>query len=928
MGSITELHNLGQSLWYDNIQRRLIENGELEALIQAGEIKGVTSNPTIFNNAISKSIDYDTALKPLAWSGWKAEDIFWQLAVEDIQAAADLFLPLYQQSKGMDGYVSLEVSPLIANDTAATVEAAKVLWERVNKPNLMIKIPATKAGIPAIRQTIAAGINVNVTLIFSLERYEAVMEAYLSGLEDRVGKSLPIDSIASVASFFVSRVDTKVDGMLKEMILGNPAIKSDLLPLFGKAAIANAKMAYSLFLRTFQTDRFKQLEKKGARKQRPLWASTSTKNPEYRDVIYVEELIGDHTVNTLPPATLDAFRDHGIASITIDKEPAKVEKTFQYLENVGISMQKVSTELEEEGVNSFADAFGSLLNSIETRRTKAVKELGPLGKNVLEIIENLENQDVINRLHNHDASLWVEDVKAQEEIKQRLGWLIAPTEGKKHLKQYEELRDSCLKKGIRKALVLGMGGSSLAPEVFSLVFSNAQENKAHSLELSVLDSTDPDQVSVAVDKFPPGDTLYILSSKSGSTAEVNAFFRYFWSLSENQLGRDAGDHFVAITDPGTSLEKLAKEHHFTNIFYGDPTVGGRFSALTAFGLVPATLAGVDVERLLNRAEIMKGQCLQGIPYSRNPGLLLGSLIGYWADHGRDKLTLLSDSEISSFGSWLEQLIAESTGKQGKGILPIVNEPLVDAHDYGDDRVFVYLRISGSLDGFSDNLIMAGQPVIILPLVDLYDLGSEIFRWEMAVSLACVSMKINPFDQPDVQFNKSLTQQMITDYENTQSLIEDAPIWNNDHFKILGKKWSGFSEYKNITEVLESFISEARKGDYIAINSFIPRTSKNEEILAKLREKLLLETKIPTTLGFGPRFLHSTGQLHKGGANTGIFIEITQDPQKDINIPGENMTFGILERAQALGDFKALQERGRRIIRIHAVTSHLDEITLS
>jgi len=362
--TINKLTALGQSIWYDNIQRKLLENGELEGMIERGEIRGVTSNPSIFQNAIAKSNDYDAGLLPLAREGKKAEDIFWHLAIEDIQRACDLFRPLYDSTNGGDGYVSLEVSPYLANDTDATIKQAQELWDRVDRPNLMVKIPATREGIPAIRASIAAGININVTLIFALDRYTAVMDAYLAGLEDRIAKGLPIQQIASVASFFVSRVDTKVDPRLPE---GSP--------LRGRAAIANAKLAYDSFETIFTSPRFATMKARfRARAQRPLWASTSTKNPNYPDTLYVDTLIGPDTVNTVPPATLVAFIDHGVVKPTITLGLEEAQTLFADLKAVGISMSTVTQELEEEGVKAFADAFTSLLDAIEERRKTAVSE--------------------------------------------------------------------------------------------------------------------------------------------------------------------------------------------------------------------------------------------------------------------------------------------------------------------------------------------------------------------------------------------------------------------------------------------------------------------------------------------------------------------------------------------------------------------------
>jgi transaldolase len=374
MNTAQELFAAGQSIWYDNIQRGLLKNGELAGMIRRGEIRGVTSNPTIFMIAITKSHDYDDSLAPLIEAGLPDEDIFFQLAIEDIQAAADLFLPLYQQSGGGDGFVSLEVSPYLANDTAKTLAQAKQLWQRVDRPNLMIKIPATKAGIPAITAAIAAGVNVNVTLIFSRQRYAEVMDAYLQGLEQRAAAGLPVDTIASVASFFVSRVDTKIDARLQELVQAGGAPAQQAGTLLGKAAIANARLAYADFQQVFTSERFEKLKAHGARVQRPLWASTSTKNPAYRDVIYVEELIGADTVNTVPPQTLTAFLDHGQVRPSLEEDLDGARQALAGLEALGVAMAQVTAELEDEGVRSFSDAFTVLLKAVALRRQTAAAD--------------------------------------------------------------------------------------------------------------------------------------------------------------------------------------------------------------------------------------------------------------------------------------------------------------------------------------------------------------------------------------------------------------------------------------------------------------------------------------------------------------------------------------------------------------------------
>jgi len=879
--SIKKLTNLGQSLWYDNIQRKLLETGELKAMIERGDIRGVTSNPTIFQNAIAKTNDYDAALIPLAWAGWDAEKIFWQLAIEDIQQACDLFRPLYDETKGGDGYVSLEVSPYLANDTEGTAKQAKELWDRVNRPNLMVKIPATKEGIPAIRQTIAAGINVNVTLIFALDRYAAVMDAYLAGLEDRVAENLPIQQIASVASFFISRVDTKID----------PRLPADSA-LLGKAAIANAKFAYDAFESIFTSPRFATLKARfRARAQRPLWASTGTKNPKYPDTLYVDTLIGPDTVNTVPPATLDAFRDHGNAKMTITQGLEEAQTHFAELKALGISMSTVTKELEDEGVKAFADAFKTLLDAIEDRRTNALASIAPLADSVAKRLATLEKDSVPARIWQHDPTLWTNDPAGQAEIKIRLGWLNSVNDARKRLEGYTSFAKQVHDEGIDRVLVIGMGGSSLTAEVLSSLLAAA--NIEAKLSLAILDSTDHQQVKLAFENYPPEKSLYIVASKSGGTAELMAAFDYVWKLSNGN-----GSRFIAITDEGTSLVTLAKERGFRKVFNPDPNVGGRFSALTDFGLVPAALLGMDIEKLLASAE--KISSVSTSTYS--PGFALGALLGESALAGRDKLTVLADAPVSALAGWVEQVIAESSGKNQKGILPVALEPLGAPEIYGDDRLFVYLRNNGELDASVAALKTAGFPVVELPVTNPYDAGAEFFRWEIAVSVACHILGINTFDQPDVQDSKLRTIAKIKDYQSTGKLAEIDLV-----------------DGKDAKAALQKFLADAKAGNFVTINAYIPRNSEMVEVIQKLRVAIREKTGCPVSAGFGPRFQHSTGQFHKGGPNKGFFIQVVYDAENDFDIPTQGLTFGTLIRAQALGDYEALLAAGRKAIRIRLST---------
>lgn len=888
---IRELTALGQSLWYDNIQRRLLNNGVMAGLISRGEIRGMTSNPSIFNQAIVNSKDYDSALAPLAWCGWDAEKIFWKLAFDDIKTALDLFTPLYQKTKGSDGFVSIEVNPFFANDTEATIKQARDLWNEINRPNLMIKIPATPQGLPAIRQAISEGINVNVTLIFSISRYQEVMSAYLEGLKDRLKDGKPVGQIASVASFFVSRVDTKIDPLLHE----NSYLR-------GKAAIANSKLAYLAFKEVFFSDEFEIMKSAGCQIQRPLWASTSTKNPYYADTIYVDELIGENTVNTVPPATLDAYRDHGKANLTINRDLDQAQAIFPSLKSEGIFIEQITQELEIEGVKAFQVAFEGLISGIEKRRIEALQQFGTLQPHYQKRIYKIIKNQVIQRIFNMDPTLWTSDPAQLDGIRDRLGWLSLPNQPLTELDKIQSFFTVLKNEGFSHYILIGMGGSSLSSEVLSLIFPEDAE------KLIILDTTAPDEIRAITQTFPIEKSIFIISSKSGGTVEVNSLFELFWEKINN-----SGNQFIAITDPGTTLEKLALEKHFRKIFLADPKVGGRFSALSPFGMVPASILGLELKKFIKNSKLMMELCSPVNAIEDNPGIVLGTLIGQAAESGKDKLTIITDRELSSFGTWLEQLIAESSGKQGKGIIPIIDEPLMDANKYGWDRFFVYLRKTGSHDIFMKNLQELGHPVFSLEMEDNYEIGSEFYRWEMATAIACHILGVNAFDQPDVQGSKDITREKIALFLENKPMEKGQPVWRGDDCMIYSNvPLSG----ENINSIVNNFLGEKYQDGYIAINAFLPQFQEVTDTFQLLRKSILEKTSCATTLGYGPRYLHSTGQLHKGGKNSGIFLMITSEPDQDIKIPGNQLTFGVLNLAQAVGDYEALLTKGRKVLRLH------------
>lgn len=917
MSNNTELYLLGQSLWYDNISREIINNGELKKMIDDGDVYGVTSNPSIFMKAIANTNAYDDAIQPMAISNWAPVDIFWQLAVEDIQAGADILSELYTNANKSDGYISLEVDPNIADDTEATIADVKRLWNWVNRPNLCVKIPATKAGIPAIRQAIAAGINVNVTLIFSPERYKEVMDAYLSGLEDRLAAGEPIDHIHSVASVFVSRIDAMVDPMLREYADNGSPMSESAFGFIGKTAVANSRYCYKLFKEVFGSDRFKNLEAAGAKVQRPLWASTGTKDEAYSNTKYIDELIAPQTVNTAPPHTLAAYKETGAVAFSVEGLEDEAENLLNNLGKFGVDMNEVYETLEAKGVKSFSDAFAQLMDVISTRKEEMQAQIGDLAGNTAEQIHHLMESQAPRRMAEMDPTLWTDDPEGQEEIVRRLGWVDAPWQVMELVPTVNQIAKDAVEDGYTHCTLLGMGGSSLAPEVERLTLGIGEVDGKPGLDLAILDSTDPGQVKECTERAPIKNTLFVVASKSGSTAEVHAFMEHFWKKAVQELGEEeAGNNFVVVTDPGSMLIPIAEERNFRAVVISDPNVGGRFSAMTAFGVTPAALMGFDVEELLSRAQKMAAQCKPEVPAGRNPGLVLGALIGQASLQGRDKLGIITDPAFASLGSWLEQLIAESSGKEGKGIVPIDGEPVVIPPASEKDRLYVYVKYDGTKDGVVKQLRSVGHPVLVIDVACTKELFAEFYRWEVAISYACMLLGVNTFDQPNVQLSKTLTKDYIKKYHEEGALDLGEVLWENEKGAVYGQSFEGLSECENLKEVIAGFTALAGEGDYIAINAYLPRNEKMTEMMEGLRTAIAHHTQRAVTLGFGPRFQHSTGQLHKGGKNNILVLYITADPEVDFEVPTQNMSFATLEMAQALGDLNANFNVGRRGIRVH------------
>jgi transaldolase/glucose-6-phosphate isomerase len=885
---LARLTEAGVSVWLDQLRRSMIESGELERLRDEYCLRGETSNPAIFEKAILGSDEYDEDIERLARDGVDATGIYLDVAVRDVQAACDVMRPVWDAAEGADGFVSLEVEPSLAHDTEGTLASARELWRRVDRPNVMIKIPGTEAGIPAIEQATADGINVNITLLFKVESYEAIAEAYVRGMERRheAGQSLDIHS---VASFFVSRVDTEVDKRLEK--LGREDLR-------GGAAIANAQAAYQSFKRIFHGDRYARLLAAGAPVQRPLWASTGVKDPRYAETKYVDGLVAPETVNTMPLQTLLAVAEHSEIDLgSADRDPGPV---LAELADAGIDMSDVTDTLLRDGIAKFIEPFDKLIAGVEsireavlTGRPKTIESSLPedLEGPIAARAKQAQDEDVARRIWRKDASLW----GGGPEIDNRLGWLTVLDPMLEHAAELRELADQVRADGFTDVVLLGMGGSSLGPEVIRRSFGEIDRG----LRLHVLDTTDAAAILALERSLDLSKAFFVVSSKSGGTVETLSQMKHF----HERVGGN-GSQFAAVTDPGSPLVDEARRRGFRQVFEADPNIGGRYSVLSHFGMVPAALMGVDVEGMLQSAQEAEAACNSFDSTATNPGLWLGAALGEAALRGRDKLTFVVSPRIASFGLWVEQLVAESTGKHGKGALPVAGEPLGEPDVYGDDRMFVYLRDADqpdeALDAATKALADAGQPVITVATDGPEGLGRIFFFAEFAVAVAGWALGINPFDQPDVQEAKDNTAKVLA--------APDPPRVD-----------------ATTDPALRALLGRARPPRYVAVMGYVQPSEELDAAIDELRATIRDATRATTTFGYGPRFLHSTGQYHKGGPANGLFLQLVHDGGEDVPVPDAGYTFDELKNAQATGDVLTLRDHGLPVERVRLEGDPVDAV---
>ena len=642
---------------------------------------------------------------------------------------------------------------------------------------------------------------------------------------------------------------------------------------------------------------------------------------------YVEELIGPDTVNTMPPRTLAAFRDHGCVRASLMEDLEGACDTMRALAELGISINETAEALRAKGIELFAAAFRKVLAAVEAQsraggaariQRRATWVLPPpLEAAVKDSFAEWQGQAKVRQLWARDATLWTGGDEAQW-----LGWLGITNWQLAHAERFARVRE--LAQSFSHVLVMGMGGSSLCPEVFKLTFGQFPGFPV----LHVLDSTDPAQIRSFEERIDLTRTLFVVSSKSGSTLEPNIFKRYFFARVAERLGRqEAARRFIAITDPGSKLQQAAEVEGFRHVFAGWPDIGGRYSALSDFGLIPAALMGIDVPKFLGRTDKMVSACLPSVAADENPGVVLGTILGVAAKtFSRDKMTIVASPGVFDLGAWLEQLVCESTGKDGKGIIPIDREALGPPDVYGQDRVFVYVRLRPAPDLAQDAAVSAleraGHPVVRIELDDPYDLGQEFFRWEIATAVAGAIIGLHPFDQPDVEASKIATRHLTSEYERSGTLPAEMPIFADDHIALFADTSNATAldravgHRRSLVDYLAAHVGRLTDGDYFALLAYIEMNEANARALDAIRTAVRDTRRVATCVQFGPRFLHSTGQGYKGGPNTGVFLQITCDDPLDIPVPGQSYTFGVVKAAQARGDFQVLAERNRRALRVH------------
>ena len=907
MNPIQSVHALGQSLWLDNIRRDSIDSGELADRVAAGELRGMTSNPTIFESAILSSENYTVDLRRFSQAGWTADKIFDQLVIDDIRAAADAFLPLFEQTNGGDGFVSIEVNLEFADDTTKISAEAMRIWAAVNRPNAMIMIPATLAGLPAIESSIRAGINVNATLIFSLGRYIEVMEAYMTGLEGRLEDGGSLDHVTSVASFFVSRIDTVLDEQLQEIIQRGGAEGERASSLLGKVAIANSKLAYGQFVATFQGERFQHLAAHGARIQKPLWASTSTKNPEYPDTYYVDHLIGPDTVNTLTETTLQAFKDHGTPEMTLTENISTARSQLQALHNLGISLVDVTERLETQGVSKFVASYRSILRTIEEKTMVFQKELGTLEPNMRETLAELERNEVGKRLWQEDVTLWVERDREKAQVRHWLGWLSEPAKMSTGVAELIHFTEEALTSEISALVLIGSGYESFTADMLVRILAPPDGFDFHAIN-----TANPDEIRAIQREISPEATLYLIVNSSSGEGIVESLRSTFWEHAARKLGEQTGDHFIVISKDGSNLHNWTAEQGIQKIIEADDHVDLWCSPFNWPSLLPAALAGADLHSFVRGGVKMTRACGPLVGVAQNPGLFLGSVLAAAFRSGREKVTLFADPPLEPILKWIENLLAAVRGREGRGLISIRGEPSGPWNAYSDDRLLVYLRGSGAMGRRLNEWVGAGIPVLVLETnTKPEQIGELLVQWQIGAAIAQHLLSVNPTEVDALHRSRAEFQHVLQRLERKGELPDDDPLWQGDGVQLRAASWDLKFTGGGLPEVIDFILGEAQKARGLGLRLYTPISQALQGKVARLRRALRDQLGLFSLTGSAEFDLGSDCCLHEI-----VYLILMVKPRKDAAIPGKAYTFGQLFEGQALSDLAVIKDFGSPVLYLY------------
>jgi glucose-6-phosphate isomerase len=888
-------------------------------------LAGLLYDLATLENAVEGTSVYLQMIQDLLRESSLKTDAVSTLIHNDVKDLAQLILPSWEESDGAQGWVCVPLHPKWGPKEALQWSLGFTI------PNVMAQITSSPQGLLTARELLAHGVSLAMGPIAGPQKLKQAARACCDGLlqlsqdASRSPKTRPLHRVAVAFHLPLDEIDMAVDPKL------SPAGRTDLL---GRTAISCTRVLLETLRETISEGRWRKVLRKGIKPPMLLLTFSSPPLLHLNDGYYLSHIQDEGIIWALPWSALWFVLGRKVPGEpqTAQASPGLSEARdhLETLKTLGVDMEQTAEGILRSHIERLEGRFSRLLQRLGRVQEGPSKVLGRKGlsmdlctheKNVQKALERSRRESLLKRMWLRDHSIWKRD---PTEITNRLGWMRSPNTMGKFLPTLRQFADEVQGLGLSCGYLLGMGGSSLAPEVFIKTFGTKEGSPA----MGVLDTTDPFTVQEASRRIELSEGLFIVSTKSGTTVETISLFKYFYNrLFEAEGGPGAGRHFAAITDPGSPLAAQAHDLSFLHIFLNDPEVGGRYSALSYFGLVMASLIGMDLEALLHSAQAMWANChLCNCPVrGDNSGVWLGCALGELALRGRDKLTLHASESLSPMLPWIEQLIAESTGKESKGILPVIGEDIMPSDAYAPDRVFVSLRLRGEgvPEDFLEDMASAGHPVIHIELDDLYSIGGEFFRWELATAVAAWRLGINPFDQPNVESAKRRAKEALSAKMEGREMPQPRPTLRDGDIMAFCHPPTLASGRNNVPGLLEALLKTAQiPGSYVAIQAYLPPGAEMDSLLGGLRGWIRAGYPLATTVGYGPRFLHSTGQLHKGDAGRGLFIQITYEPPVDIPIPsapgqkGSSVTFGDLLKAQALGDFSALKDAKRRIVRLH------------